>query len=482
MTRGVSHPFRFLATALCVLCLAGCISEKNIRSDIARHRTSRYDRWLSERKGEPTDRELLSGPLSLERSILVGLANSRQIQSIVLEKDKARAQILGAYSEALPQVDISADYTRHDRIEPSGGVTSGRRDNYGLSASVRQPLYRGGLIGAGIRAARIFSLLVDEQQRSVYQDVIFAIRKAYYDALLASELERSSADALSVARRRLEDVNKDRDVGRASDFDVLRAQVEVKNLVAENVRDQNRYRLAMTTLLNLMGASQESQVTLTYTMTYQPITPDIEYAVRTAFQQHPDILESELALRIQKEAVTAARAGYMPEVDATFSDGLFRPDPRNPARDRWGDQWSLGVGATLNLFEGFRTVAAVKREKAALKQEEVALRDAEESALLAIRQAILSLTDAARLVESQEANVEQAREALRLAELGFNQGTLKEIDFLDARRSLSRAQANYAQAVYSHEVARLFYEQALGTLTPPAALGAEGLDGQNKGL
>ena len=222
MISGDLRRIRFLAPVLCMLCLAGCISEKAIRSDIARHRMSRYDRWLSERKGEPTDRELLSGPLSLEKSILVGLANSRQIQSIVFEKDKARAQILGAYSEALPQVDISADYTH---LTP---VAAGRRDNYGLSASVQQPLYRGGLIGAGIRAARIFSLLVDEQKRGVYQDVIFAIRKAYYDALLASELERSSADALSVARRRLEDVNNDRDVGRASDFDVLRAQVEVK--------------------------------------------------------------------------------------------------------------------------------------------------------------------------------------------------------------------------------------------------------------
>ena len=476
MTAGVLSPARCLAAALCILCLAGCVGEGNIRADIIRHRTSRYERWLSERRGESKNRELLSGDLSLEKSILIGLANSRQIQMVLLEREKADARILEAYSEALPQVDVSADYTRLDRV-PAG---LGRRDNYGLTATIRQPLYKGGLIGAGIRAARVFSLLVEEQQRGVYQDVIFAIRKAYYDALLATELERSSADALSVAKRRLEDVEKDRAVGRASDFDVLRAQVEVKNLIAENVRDQNRRRLAMTTLLNQMGISQESRVTLTYDMTYRPFTPDIEQAVYTAFQEHPGILERELALRIQKEAVAAARARYFPEVSLIFTDGLFRPDPHDLTRDRWNDQWSLGVGATLNLFEGFRTAANVRKAKAALKQEKVALRDAEEAALLAIRQAILSLADAARLVESQEANVEQAREALRLAELGFNEGALKEIDFLDARRSLSRARANYAEAVYGHEVARLFYERATGTLAPPAEPPVRELDGNNR--
>jgi len=476
MERSRRHRVRLLVTVALCAWLAGCISENQIRSDISRHRAVRYKLWRSEREGEASERQLLAGPLSLEDGILIALANSRRIRTALLEREKADAQILGAYAEALPTFEVGADYTRLDETPGFGGVRAGYRDNYSLTNTVRQPLYKGGLIAAGVRAARLFSMLVDEQRRGAYQAVIYDVRKTYYDALLAAELERSSAEALSVARRRLEDVRKDRAAGSASDFDVLRAEVEVKNLLAENVRDQNRFRLAISSLLNLMGVSQESRVELTYSLTYEPVQPTIEEAVRTACEQHPSLFQGELAVRVQEQAAAAARAGYLPEVELTFTDTFSKPDPHNTALNRWDDAWSVGVGVTLKVFEGFSTVAKVRKEKAALKQRKVALRDTEEVVLLAIRHALLSLTDAARLVESQEANVAQAGEALRLSELGFRQGVLKEIDFLDARRSLSRARANYAQAVYSYELARLDFERATGALAPPdTPPGGEGI-------
>ena len=98
--------------------------------------------------------------------------------------------------------------------------------------------------------------------RGTRQAVIFAARKAYYDARLALELKRASGDAVSVAQRHLEDVDKNVKAGKLADFDHLRAEVELKTLVAQNVQDENRYHVALTTLLNVLGVSQESQIEL----------------------------------------------------------------------------------------------------------------------------------------------------------------------------------------------------------------------------
>ena len=452
----------------CLLC-AGCIRTDRIYQDVHRHRSGRYAQWRSEREGRGGVRQILTGSLSLAESQHIALANSRRIRTIVLEREKASQKVRGAYAEALPSVALEGNYTRLDRRPGFGGGVRGPENNYSLQGVVTQPLYRGGLITAGVRAARLFSLLVNEQERGVYQDVLFNVRKAYYDALLAAELVRASDEAVSVARRRLGDVQQDRKVGRASDFDVLRAEVEVKNLVATLVAEQNRYRLAVASLLNLMGVSQESNITLTHMLRYDPIHPTVEEAVETAFHKHPGLLQRELETRVQKEAVNVARSDHFPELDFFFTQGVTRPHPFDATQDRWEDAWSTGLNLTWSLFSGFRTVAKVREEKAALRQREVALRDAEENVLLAIRQAMLNLEDAARLVESQAANVEQAREALRLSELAFKEGSLKEIDFLDTRRALTRARATYAQALYSYELARLEYERATGALKPPEA-------------
>ena len=456
------------AMALAVsICCCGCVSDDAhraaIRSEIGAQRMSRFQHWFSERAGRPLQQQLVSGPLSLDECISLALRNSRELQTADQELVKAGATIMEAWSEALPTLDASADYTRLDKA-----TAAAPRDNYTLTATAKQPLYRGGLISAGIRGARLYDMYATEQRRAVYQKVIFDVRSAYYDARLAWELERAGAAAVEVARRLVSDTEKNLQAGTAAQFDLLRANVELKNVTAEHVRDQNRLRLAQATLLNVIGVSQESGLPeLGDPLKYQPFTPSREEAVRIAFQQHPEIMQAELAVRMQEEAVTAARSGYWPEVDAVFNETYSRPGAHNPTRIKWGKAWNAGVTLTFHLFEGFKTNARVKREKAALRQSRIALRDTEERLLLEIRQAMLSLADAEKLVESQEANIEQAEEALRLAELGFSQGVRKQVEVLDAHSARTRAHANYAEAVYSHETARLQFERAMGMLSAP---------------
>jgi len=459
------------AAGLCLL-LAGCLGTGDVTNDLRARRLRRFETWKADRSAPRTERPRLEGPLSLERCILLGLANSRELQIALRERDKASARVTEAWAEALPKIDLRATYTRLDEVASFGvggrTISLGDKNVYNLATDLRQPLYRGGAIGAGIRAARYYASLTDQTLRGTYQRVIFDVRKAYYDARLALELERASAEAVRVARQHLEDVRKDRAAGTASDFDVLRAEVELKNLLAQQVKDQNQYRLAVATLLNVIGVSQDSKVEITDPLVYRPIQPDMEEAVRRAFLQHPDILEAELWIRVQNEALKAARSGLWPEVDAVLTGTYSRPDPHSQTRIEWGEAWNAGLALTYHLFEGFRTWARIKQERLTLQQRKIELRDTEERILLDIHQALLSLEDAARFVESQEANVQQAQEALRLAQVGFRQGVRKEVEVLDARRALTLARANYARAVYDHEMARLRLELATGTLEPPA--------------
>jgi outer membrane protein TolC len=115
----------------------------------------------------------------------------------------------------------------------------------------------------------------------------------------------------------------------------------------------------------------------------------------------------------------------------------------------------------------------VRQAEAQLEQYQVTLRDTEERTLLQIKQAILSIEDASKEVIAQQANVEEAKEAQRLAELGFSQGVRLQVEVLDAQRALTSAEATYATAKYNHELARLQLEQAIGTLEAPSESDAQ---------
>jgi outer membrane protein TolC len=108
------------------------------------------------------------------------------------------------------------------------------------------------------------------------------------------------------------------------------------------------------------------------------------------------------------------------------------------------------------------------QEKAALRRSRIELADAEERTLLEIRQAMMSLRDAEELVESQKLNIQRAEEGLRLAQVGYREGVNTEVEVADARAALTRASGLYYQAVYSHTMAGLTLQRALGILGPRA--------------
>ena len=204
-----------LSSALLVLC--GCFgSIEQLKRDLRSERLSRLQAWRNERAGKNEEMQTLTGPLSLENAILTSIGNSRDIQIALQEREKADSKVVEAYAQAMPRVELVGNYTRMDQAPSMGPGANGYADNYALGAAVTQPLYRGGSIGAGVRAAKVYTVLVDEQLRGSFQNVIYAVRRGYYDTCLAIDLQLASAEAVKVAERHLEDVRKQFAAGTVS--------------------------------------------------------------------------------------------------------------------------------------------------------------------------------------------------------------------------------------------------------------------------
>ncbi len=464
-----SQPLLFAAAWLAAA--AGCVSRDAVYRDVRASRAASLQRWRAARVArEP--KETLSGPLTLAQSIDVAVANNKGLMAAMQDKEKAKGRILAAWSNALPHLDGVASYTR---LKDVGGFTVagrqvklGDKDNYAYGLRLEQPLFTGGATAAAIRAAKIYACLSDETVKAEVQRVIFETRRAYYDALLAKVLLEVAQSAVRSARSHLEDVRKKLEQGVAMRFDLLRAKVELSNWEALAIKNKNDLHLAMTRLLKVLGVSQDSRVTLTDELRYEPVKADLSDAVRRAFLERPELYQAELGARMQEQALKVARSGWFPHVSAFVEYERAKPNPVDPTINEWDDQLSGGVAARVPLFDGLHTLGRVREAKAELKKKQILLRNAEESVLLEVRQAVLSLRDADELVQSQKANLERAKEGLRLVEVGYRNGVNTQVELLDARSALTRAEGLYYQAIYAHMLAKLMLEKATGALQPPA--------------
>ena len=455
----------FVLCLLLSLQLAGCVSSDEFYEEARLSRDAAYRQWKNRKEMQEQSQVRISGKLSIEDCLKLTLTNNKTLQRVVQEKEIARGEELKSYSAILPTVGVSGNYTRLDKIQSFGSFSIGDVDNYSVGLKVTQPVFAGGSIIARVNAGKLVSLLADQTVRSAVQNVIFEVALGYYDVLLNQHLYEISADAVRVAQAQLGDVRQKRDGGVASDFDVLRAEVELSNFQAELVRNKNAINVAKANLLKIMGVSQDSDYVLADELIYISSNVTMEQAVDVAYRNRPDLYGRQFDIKLQKELLTTAQSRYWPVIDGFYENTWARPDPHNSTLIEWGRAWKTGVAVTLPVFDGFAREGEVIQQKARLKQAQIDLIDAEETALFELTKALLTIQDAVEFVESQALNLTRAKEGLRLAQVGYREGVNTQLETIDAQAALTTARSNYYQAIYSHVVAKLTLQRAMGILT-----------------
>jgi len=79
-----------------------------------------------------------------------------------------------------------------------------------------------------------------------------------------------------------------------------------------------------------------------------------------------------------------------------------------------------------------------------------------------VRRALSSLSEATELTDAAVRVVQQAEEALRLANARYGAGTATQLELLSAQVALTSARNNQLQANYSYNVAAAAMRRALG--------------------
>ena len=452
--------------------LAGCISSEDYYEDVGLSREAAYKQWESRKERQEKSQPLVTGKLNLADCTKLALINNKVLQRIVQEKQIARGERLTSYSAILPSVNLTGQYNRLDEVTsfeidtPAGKekIQFGDVDNYSAVLTVTQPVFAGGAIPARINAARLLSLFTDETVRAAVQDLIYNAEHAYYDVLLSQQLLQISTDAVRSSQAHLDNVKLRQRGGVASDFDVLRAEVELSNFQAEFIQNKNAISVAKANLIKIMGVSQESDFVLSDELLYVPSNITMEQAVETAYKNRPDLLGREFDIRRQRELLKIARSQYYPVISGYYTNTWAKPDPHSMMEIQWGHAWQAGVTASIPIFDGFAREGSLVEQKARLKQGQIDLIDAEETTIFELTKAQLNIENAAEFIESQRLNLNKAQEGLRLAEVGYKEGTKTQVELIDAQAALTTARANHYQAIYSHIIAKLDFQRAMGTM------------------
>lgn len=402
----------------------------------------------------------LEGPLSLADALTIGLTNNLSLFQARL----ARAQADGAYDEALgaalPALQLTAQHTS-DLVERDSSV---QPDRTGFGLMLKQPIYRSGAIGRGIEFAKYYRESVDLAIRDAEQAVLYAIASGYLNVLYEQKMVEVYEESVGTAERLKSTTESRHRAGVASQYEMLRADVEVTSANANLIRERNTLRTARITLLKLLGVDQNSDITLSDDLAYVAEAFDSEAMIARAFEFRPDLAQAEANVRMARLQYGIVQSQYGVTIDGFVKGGYETPNPNDMTDDGWDFDASVGATAAFTLYDGTARRGKYAQARAKIAEAEAALRSAEEDARVAVITAVLDVTGTEELYLSQQKVIETATEAKRMIESGYKQGRNTQVEVLDAQSALTSAMGNYYSAIRAHSLAGLTVRRNVGDL------------------
>ena len=408
--------------------------------------------------------------LTLEQAIDTAFKNNKDIQIQEQEIEAAKADILGAHSVFLPSVNANAGYTYNAGIltisqaqntKKDIGIFTGYKNDNRAGISADQNLYNGGANSANLKQAQVKLNIQQESLRARKLDTEFEAKRLYYGLLLAYETARITQDLFDQAESHYKDVEKKFEQGTASRFDVLQSKVQVSKISPELIRAKNSINLIAAELKKLLGLKIEDKVLSREQLKYEPVEITEGEFLKSAYLNKPEMIVQSLGVDVNKWSIELAKAQNRPQVNASLGYNYRSNNIANMFNSRH-NLWDAGFTVSVPIFDGFSSKAKVDQARARYAQANLAKENLTEQIAVDIRQACLDLKQAQEVINSQKDNILEAKEALKISGVSYDNGKATNLDVLDAQVSLSQVEKNLSEGIYDYLIAKSSLDRSMG--------------------
>jgi outer membrane protein len=410
--------------------------------------------------------------LTLDESIRLALRQNPFYLAAKAKEEEASYRINEAVSGFFPTLNAQGTNVLDKKVftlefpsfipgEPPQRIRIDFTRAYQLSLSLSVPLYTGGRLISGFKQAHYNLDSTRESIRQSRQETVYSVKKAFYGYLVARTFVQVAEEAVTLAEKHWTNVKNLYEVGMASKFDLLRSEVQVANLKPQLIRAKNGLNTAELGLKTLLGLDLLQPVEVRGELSYKEVEANLDADVAQALANRPELAQVKLQKLMADEMLKTARGAYLPTL-AVGGAYNYWADKFNFSKGNWESFYSINLVLSVPIFNGLVNSARIGETKAMLKQLEFSEKGLAEAVKFEVHESILSLQEAKEALLSQEKNVEQAQEAVRIAELNYGEGLVTNLDVSSAQVALTQAKTNYSQALFDYVIALADLEKAVG--------------------
>ena len=402
--------------------------------------------------------------LTLEDAVKMTLETNPTGKMAVYDFESSKGALTAARSYRWPTVSGTDIYARtwsgerSNRI--SGYDTQYISEKYTNYLTFNWTLWAGNKIESQVSQAK---LTVDSNKWGVAlarQTLKFNATDAYYKLMGTRDNVKLAEESVDRLEQYLRDVRLQFEVGVVAKVDVLRSEVSLAQAQQNLIDARNNYDLAMANLNNIIGKPLTTELSVKGDLSYDIYTVPLEKCVETALRQRPDIFQYTDAAKSAQEAITIARAGYLPTVSATYQSGWYDNTFGGGGANNYN--WTAYLTTNWTFLDSGLTAGKIKQSVELYRKAQEQLRQTVDTVQLDVRSTYLSLKSSEQSIVTSEASVSLAEEDYKIKVIRYQAGVGTNLDVLDAQNALTTAKNNYLKAMYDNSSYRAKLDKAMG--------------------
>ncbi len=412
-------------------------------------------------RAAPADAELPS-PLDVRGAIGYALDHNYAIRQA---RETVRLQegvIVQVSSQRIPNVSAQGQWQRN--APQVSQIFPASNELWDLELKATQTLFAGGGVTSAVKGAKLSRDAAALDLQTVIDAALLEVRTKFYNVILAREKIRVDEENVRLYEHQLEDTKNQFEAGTVSNFEVLRSRVFLANAQPTLITARNFYRIAIEQLRQALGSPGSSPLPeVVGDLNFETVSYDMNSAIASAHEHRPELQKLDKLEAAGEQSVTTARSTFYPNLQAF---GAYQWDGFSYVNNSLGSAtangWLFGLQSNWAIFDGRATVGKVRQAKSLLEQARLSRAAEELEVDVEVRQALSSLQEAGELVTASGQTIEQAAEALRLAEAKFHAGSATQLDVLTSQVSLTQAKTDQLTANYNYLVALANVRKAVG--------------------
>lgn len=409
--------------------------------------------------------------LSRNECVAIALQDNPTIKVADLEVKRMDYSKRETLASVFPKIDFNAAYQRAIELQTvsmnMGGQSQqfkmGTDNNWSFAFSAAMPIVNPALWKAiQISDTQIVATL--ESARASRLDLVNNINKSYYALLLAIASKDVIRENYDIAKENANIYQKQYEQGTASEYDVLRSSVQVKNVEPELLQADIAIKQCQLMLKVLMG--MDTSVDIYPSVSLQDMQKEMYgYAIGAdrSLARNTSLRSLDIQTKMLRQSLTAKKFAWIPTLSVSYTMAWSGMSDGNPFKNQNFFPYSnVALSVNVPIFNGLGRLNAVKQAEVQVKEMEFQRENLVDNLNMQIDLAYDNINKQVAQIASSEEGVKQAAKAYQIMQKSFEIGAATYLNLRDSELANTTAKLSYLQAIYNYLVSTSELDTLLG--------------------